>query len=60
MTYLADTNILLRFLNRADPDYTATRAAVRILKARGDEVVTAAQNMAEFWNVLTRPATVFP
>jgi predicted nucleic acid-binding protein len=57
MTYLVDTNILLRFLNRADPDYTPTRAAVRILKARGDEVVTAAQNLAEFWNVLTRPTT---
>jgi hypothetical protein len=39
MTYLADTNILLRFLNRTDPDYTATRAAVRIIKARGEEKV---------------------
>ena len=57
MLYFADTNILLRFLNRADPDYTVTRAAVRIIKARGDDVTTAAQNIAEFWNVLTRPAT---
>src|SRR5437762_4948763 len=55
MLYFADTNILLRFLNRADPDYTVTRAAVRIIKARGDDVTTAAQNIAEFWNVLTRP-----
>ncbi|MGE0883237.1 MAG: type II toxin-antitoxin system VapC family toxin [Blastocatellales bacterium] len=57
MIYFADTNILLRFLNRADPNYTATRAAVRILKSRGDGVVTAAQNLAEFWNTLTRPAS---
>src|SRR5262245_22177175 len=57
MTYFADTNILLRFLNRADPNYTAARAAVRILKSRGDEVITAAQNLAEFWNTLTRPAS---
>jgi predicted nucleic acid-binding protein len=57
MIYFVDTNILLRFLNRADPNYLTSRAAVRIIKARGDEVVTAAQNIAEFWNVLTRPAT---
>src|SRR5437762_2579002 len=49
MLYFADTNILLRFLNRTDPDYTVTRAAVRIIKTRGDDVTTAAQNIAEFW-----------
>ena len=57
MVYLADTNILLRFLNRADPNYVSARAAVRILKSRGDKIVTAAQNIAEFWNTMTRPAT---
>lgn len=57
MLYFADTNILLRFLNRADPNYTAVRAAVRIIKSRGDDVVTSAQNIAEFWNTMTRPAT---
>jgi predicted nucleic acid-binding protein len=57
MRYFVDTNVLLRFLNRADPPYGVSRAAVRILKARGDDVVTAAQNIAEFWNTLTRPAT---
>lgn len=54
MDYFVDTNILLRFLNRADPHYLAARAAVRVIKARSDETVTAAQNLAEFWNVLTR------
>ncbi len=58
MIYLVDTNVLLRFLFRADPEYTAIRAAVRILKARGDETFAALQNISEFWNVLTRPATV--
>jgi predicted nucleic acid-binding protein len=57
MTYFVDTNILLRFLHRADPNYSSIRAAVKILKIRGDEMVTASQNFAEFWNVLTRPAT---
>ncbi len=56
MTYFIDTNILLRFLNRVDPTYPSIRTAVRILKMRGDEIVTAAQNLAEFWNVLTRSA----
>jgi len=55
MTCLVDINILLRFLNRTDPDHTAGRAAVRFLKARGDEVVTTAQNLAQFWNALTCP-----
>ena len=60
MIYFADTNILLRFLNRADPNYLAARAAVRVLKSRGDDVVTAAQTIAEFWNTLTRPMTARP
>ena len=55
--YLADTNILLRFLLRNDPAYSAIRQAVRTLKARGEQIVTTSQNMAEFWNVCTRPST---
>jgi predicted nucleic acid-binding protein len=56
--YLADTNILLRFLLRNDPAYPAIRQAVRTLKSRGEQIVTTSQNMAEFWNVCTRPTTV--
>src|SRR6266849_2646921 len=56
--YLADTNILLRFLLRNDPAYPAIRQAVRTLKTRGEQIITTPQNMAEFWNVCTRPTTV--
>ena len=55
--YLADTNILLRFLLRNDPAYPTIRQAVRSLKTRREQVVTTPQNIAEFWNVCTRPTT---
>jgi predicted nucleic acid-binding protein len=51
-----DTGILLRLLDRADPRHAAIRQALRVLRARGDEPVTSTQNIAEFWNVCTRPA----
>jgi len=52
-----DTGILLRLLNRADPQHAAIRASARILHQRGDVLVTSSQNIAEFWNVCTRPLT---
>jgi predicted nucleic acid-binding protein len=55
--YLADTNILLRFLLRNDPAYPAIRQAVRNLKTRREQLITTPQNIAEFWNVCTRPTT---
>jgi predicted nucleic acid-binding protein len=57
MLIATDTGVLLRLLDRADIHHTAVRQALRLLRARGDESVTAPQNVAEFWNVCTRPAT---
>lgn len=55
MTYLLDTNILLRTINPNDPKHIITTAAIDTLNARRERVVIAPQNLIEFWNVCTRP-----
>jgi len=55
MPVLVDTNILLRVLDREDPLHESARSAVRAIKSRGEQNVTTLQNVAEFWNVCTRP-----
>jgi predicted nucleic acid-binding protein len=57
MRYLVDSNVLLRLLQRNDPQHSTIRQAVRALLARGDELCCAPQNIVELWNVSTRPAT---
>jgi predicted nucleic acid-binding protein len=57
MRYLVDTNVLLRLLQRNDPNYSTIRQTVSILIGRGDELCCAPQNIVEFWNVCTRPTT---
>lgn len=57
MLILADTGILLRLLDRTDPQHSDVQRAVRIILQRGDRCVTSPQNAAEFWSACTRPAT---
>ena len=57
MLILVDSGILLRLLERTDPQHGVIRDAVRALRGRGETLVTAPQNASEFWNVCTRPAT---
>jgi predicted nucleic acid-binding protein len=57
MIVLLDSGILMRLVNRIDPLHSSVRASVRALAMRGDQLVMSAQNVAEFWNVCTRPAT---
>jgi predicted nucleic acid-binding protein len=57
MIILVDTDVLLRLIERADPRHGVIRQAVRTLMAQGDVLVAGFQNVAEFWNVCTRPAT---
>jgi predicted nucleic acid-binding protein len=56
MSFLVDTNILLR---SAQPTHSlcfqATRAVSRLMR-EGETLFFCSQNIAEFWNVATRPA----
>ena len=56
-TYLVDTNILLRIRHNAAPEYLVIRGALRQLLIQGDTLCFTSQNLVEFWNVSTRPAT---
>jgi predicted nucleic acid-binding protein len=56
MQYLVDTGVLLRLFDTSDPEHQNIVSLVRLLRSRGDELISTAQNIAEFWNVSTRPA----
>jgi predicted nucleic acid-binding protein len=57
MHFLVDTGVLLRLFVAEDRRYELIREMVVTLRVRGHELVTGLQNVAEFWNVCTRPAT---
>ncbi|MGD0162076.1 MAG: hypothetical protein ABSB39_06355 [Candidatus Sulfotelmatobacter sp.] len=53
---LVDTNILLRIARRSDPQHQLIDAALAKLSLAGTTLHYAHQNIAELWNVMTRPA----
>jgi predicted nucleic acid-binding protein len=53
---LVDTNVLVRSVERKHPSSQIARTAVRRLYSQSHELFVATQNIAEFWNVCTRPA----
>jgi predicted nucleic acid-binding protein len=57
MACLADTNVLLRLLQRGDPDHATICLALRALQRRGEQICIAPQNLVEFWCVCTRPTS---
>jgi predicted nucleic acid-binding protein len=57
MSWLTDTNILLRYVQRNHEMHRAAFAALDALIRTGETVAIVPQNVAEFWNVCTRPAT---
>lgn len=56
MIYIPDTNILLRFAVRTDPQHSVVHSAIKKLKDGEDEIRILPQTCVEFWNVFTRPA----
>jgi predicted nucleic acid-binding protein len=54
---LVDTGVLLRAFDRSAPEQRAIFRALRKLWSENHELATTSQNIAEFWNVSTRPAS---
>lgn len=54
---LVDSNILIRWVQPADPDYPVVEAALAVLVNSGAVLCYTSQNLAEFWNASTRPPT---
>src|SRR5262249_18263347 len=57
MLYLVDTNVLLRHVQRSDPQHQVIRVALRTLRQHGEQLRFTPQNLVEFWCVCTRPTT---
>jgi predicted nucleic acid-binding protein len=55
MEYLLDTGILLRLIDETDSQHIVVCDAVDVLVSRQDVLMITTQNIAEFWNVATRP-----
>ncbi|NJN10555.1 MAG: PIN domain-containing protein [Richelia sp. RM2_1_2] len=58
MSYLVDTNILLRLVHRVDPMHPYVHNACTVLQTQGEILCIMPQNLIEFWVVATRPTTV--
>ena len=54
--YLVDTNVLLRWSLKSDPQHEVIRRALDTLQVTKVILYVAPQTVAEYWNVLTRPA----
>src|ERR1700687_5119758 len=53
---LVDTNILLRIARRSDPQHKTVDTALARLAGQGTSLYFTHQNIAELWNVMTRPS----
>jgi predicted nucleic acid-binding protein len=56
VSILLDTNVLLRRVRPSHPSHAFAVDSVARLLAAGEAVHFTLQNVAEFWNVATRPA----
>src|SRR5450759_2386491 len=58
MRILLDTNVLVRAVQRSHPACRMAVHAVKTLHGQQHVLCVTPQNVAEFWNVCTRPAVV--
>jgi predicted nucleic acid-binding protein len=56
VSILVDTNVLLRRVQPSHPSHAVAVESIARLLAAGEAVYFTLQNIAEFWNVVTRPA----
>lgn len=57
MSYLVDTNVLLRSVQKSHPMHPAATQSIDLLIRDGEKVPVIPQNLIEFWAVATRPET---
>jgi predicted nucleic acid-binding protein len=55
MSYLVDTNVLLRLAQKNHPMRPDARRALVTLRRQGEELCIIPQNIIEFWSAVTRP-----
>ena len=55
MQILVDTGVLLRAFQRGTPEQRLILRSLRKLRSENHDLLTTSQNVAEFWNVSTRP-----
>jgi predicted nucleic acid-binding protein len=53
---LVDTSVLLRIARRSDAQHAVADSAITRLASQGAELHYTHQNVAEMWNVMTRPS----
>lgn len=56
MSYLVDTNVLLRYAQKNHPMRPDARRALLALRKQGEDLCIIPQNIIEFWAVATRPS----
>ncbi len=56
MSYLVDTNVLLRLAQPRNPHQREAARALRIFRDQAEPLVIIPQNLIEFWAVATRPS----
>ena len=55
MSFLVDTNVLIRSLSPAHAEFVVADGAIAKLRTQGVKLLLVAQNLYEYWVVATRP-----